>query len=451
MGDQPLNLPAEVEAGTWRTWDHKHHKDDVRTLRPTTVEELTHCISAAGDSGLKLRPTGSGHSFNELATPHDLRLDLTGLSGMVKVNKTTHQATFLAGTTLAQATKILEAKGLAFSNLPDMLHQTVAGAVATATHGTGTGYPSLSGQVSALTLITADGDTMECSPAHNREVFQAARTGLGVIGVIAAVTFQCEPSFRLHSAEFKEPVEQLVESIGERVASADHFEFLWNPVTGSAHSRIMTRLHRLPDEWSKPGSRVAQTVRRMDDTVLRRGLPSGLNRLANLVPKVVPGLNRIDALTLSSRRFTDLSYKVFASTKPVKYVQTEWAVPLEDLGHTFKEVQNLLEKRGSYLGLPVVVRCAAPEEAWLSPAHGRYTGWISFRQFWRDSSPELFDELHAMFAARDARPHWGGRHAMTAADLAPRYTHWDDFLRIRQHTDPNGIFLSDHTRALLGV
>ncbi|MDO4255432.1 MAG: D-arabinono-1,4-lactone oxidase [Kocuria sp.] len=449
--NQPLSLPTEVSASTWRTWDHTHHIEAVRTLQPTTVEELADAVTAAKELGAGLRPTGTGHSFNELAAPRDIRLDLTALTGLLHVNRITNQAQFLAGTTLSQATRILEKEGLAFSNLPDALQQTVGGAISTATHGTGTGYPSMSGQVTALTLVTAEGQIMECSAAHNREVFQAARAGLGVIGAVAAVTFQCEPSFRLHSAEFKEPVDQLVDSLGERMASADHFEFSWNPVTGSTHSRIMTRLHRLPDEWSKPGSKLAQTVRRMDDTVLRRGLPIGLNRLAGWAPRVIPGLNRLDTLTVSSRRFTDLSYKVFASTKPVKHVQAEWAVPLEDLPDTFRDVQKLLENRGSYLGLPVTVRCSAPEEAWMSPGNARYTGWISIRQFWRASTHELLDDLHDVFMNHDARPHWGSRHNLTAAELAPRYQHWEDFLRIRQHMDPDGVFLSDPVRRLLGV
>ncbi|NHU85437.1 FAD-binding protein [Kocuria sp. JC486] len=449
--NQPHSLPSEVEAETWSTWDRVHRVDDVRTVRPRTMEELTETVVAARDAGLGLRPAGSGHSFNELASPRDVRLDLTELTGLLEVNRGTNQARFLAGTTLIRAAKILEGEGLAFSNLPDVLHQTVAGAISTATHGTGTGYASLSGQVCALTLVTADGEFLECSPAQNREVFQAARAGLGVIGVIAAVTFQCEPSFRLHSAEFKEPVDQLVDALGERTASADHFEFFWSPSNGSAHSHILTRLHRLPDEWSKPGSKVAQTVRRMDDTVLRRGLPLGLNRLAGWAPKAVPGLNRLDTLAASSRRFTDLSYKVFASARPVKFVQTEWGVPIEDLPGTFKDVRKLLERTTPHLGLPLAVRCAAPEEAWMSPAHGRYTGWISVRQFWRNWSPEVFDELQSVFMAHEARPHWGTRHTLDAQDLAPKYTHWEDFLRIREHLDPDGVFLTDPVRRLLGI
>ncbi|KAA9393893.1 FAD-binding protein [Kocuria coralli] len=449
--NQPLGLPSEVNAGTWRTWDRTHQIDEVRTVQPRSLEELVEAVVAVRESGAGLRPAGSGHSFSELAAPRDVRLDLTELTGLLEINRTTNQARFLAGTTLIRAARILEGEGLAFSNLPDILHQTVGGAVSTATHGTGTGYPSMSGQVCALTLVTASGEVLECSPAKNREVFQAARAGLGVIGVVASVTFQCEPTYRLHSAEFKEPVDQLVDAVGERMASADHFEFFWNPVTGSTHSHIMTRLHRLPDEWAKPGSKVAQTVRRMDDTVLRRGLPLGLNRLASWAPKAIPGLNRLDTLAVSSRAFTDLSYKVFSSARPVKYVQTEWAVPLEDLTEAFRDVQKTLEKRGSYLGLPVTVRCAAPEEAWLSPAQGRYTGWISVRQFWRTWTPELFDELQTVFLAHGARPHWGGRHTLEAAELAEKYKHWDDFLRIREHLDPDGVLLSEPTRRLLGV
>lgn len=444
-------LPSETGPATWSTWDRSGTAEDVRTLRPQTVEQLSEAMAAAAAAGLSTRVTGAGHSFNLLAQPQELRLDTSELVGLQDVDRQGRRATLLGGTPLIQAARELDACGLAFSNLPDTLHQSIAGAISTATHGTGAGFQSLSGQVVALTLVLASGEIVECSLTQRPELFQATRAGLGVIGVIAAVTVQCEDSFRLHSAEFNESLEPLIAGLGERMASADHFELYWNPGSDSAHTHIMSRLHRLPSEWSAPGSRMAQGVRRSDDAVLRRALPAALNRLAGAAPRAIPGLRRLDSLSLSSRRYTDLSYKVFASSRPVKFLQTEWAVPLEQLPETFREVQKALEREQADLGLPLSVRCSAPEETWLSPAHARYTGWITVRQFWRRWRPETFEALEEVFLAHDGRPHWGGRHNLQAEQLRPMYARWDDFLAVREQADPRGLLLNDTARGLLGL
>ncbi|WP_144790149.1 D-arabinono-1,4-lactone oxidase [Kocuria palustris] len=447
----PDGLPSQTGPTTWTTWDRSHEAEDVRTVRPQSIQEVADALEAAAAAGLRTRVTGAGHSFSRLAEPQELRLDTCGLVGLDHVDTAARRATFLGGTPLIQAARELDACGLAFSNLPDTLHQSIAGAISTATHGTGAGFQSLSGQVAGLTVVLASGEIVECSPTQRPELFQAARTGLGVVGVIAAVTVQCEDSYRLHSAEFNESLAPLIENLGERMAGADHFELFWAPGSDSAHTRIMSRLHRLPAEWSAPGSRVAQSVRRSDDAVLRRALPAALNRLAGAAPRAIPGLHRLDAMSLSSRRYTDLSYKVFASSRPVKFVQTEWAVPLEDLPDAFREVQAVLERHETDLGLPLTVRCSAPEETWLSPAHARYTGWITVRQFWRRWRPETFRELEAVFLAHGGRPHWGGRHSLQADRLRPMYERWDDFLSVREQADPHGRLLNEAARGLLGL
>ena len=135
----------------------------------------------------------------------------------------------------------------------------------------------------------------------------------------------------------------------------------------------------------------------------------------------------------------------------MKFLQTEWAVPLEQLPETFREVQKVLEREQADLGLPLSVRCSAPEETWLSPAHARYTGWITVRQFWRRWRPETFEALEEVFLAHDGRPHWGGRHGLQAEQLRPMYAHWDDFLAVREQADPRGLLLNDTARGLLGL
>ncbi|GGG48194.1 L-gulonolactone oxidase [Kocuria dechangensis] len=447
----PDTLPGETGTREWATWGRTHSVTPRHVLRPSSVPELSRAVSAAAERGLGVRPVGSGCSFSALPLAPDVHLDMTRLSGVLSVDTTRHRATVLAGTTLDVVNKALDEHDLAVTNLPDSTWLTVGGAVSTGTHGTGLGFESLSGQVVGLTLVTPAGELLECSAEQHPELFQAARVGLGVVGVLATVTLQCEPAFRLHAAEIKEPLGPLVDSLGSRMEGADHFEFFWMPGTTTAQTRILTRLHKLPDSYTRPGSPVARAVRRIDDALLRNTLTAGLNQLATVLPRSTPGVNRLDSFTNSPRAYSDLSFRVFAVPKRVRFVSTEYALPVEELAVAFRELQALIERRGDDFAFPVDVRCSAAEDPWLSPAHGRATGWIALRQYWRRYDPTAFAAAEEIFVAHGGRPHWGTVHTQDAEHLHSVYPRFQDFLDARAQVDPDGVLLNDHTRQLLGL
>ncbi|MFI7480846.1 D-arabinono-1,4-lactone oxidase [Kocuria sp. M1R5S2] len=447
----PDTLPGETTAQEWTTWGRTHSVTPRHVLRPSSVPELAEGVAAAARRGLGVRAVGAGCSFSALPLAPDVLVDLRDLSGVPDVDVEGQRVTVLAGTSIRELNEELDAVGLAATNLPDSDWQTIGGAIATGTHGTGLGFGSLSAQVEALTLVTARGELLECSEQERPELFQAARTGLGALGVVASVTLACEPSFRLHAAEIREPLGQLVDTLGSRMAGADHFEFFWMPGTPSAQTRILTRLHKLPESYTRPGSPVARTVRRLDDALLRNTLTAGLNQLATVLPRSTPGLNRFDALTNSPRQYSDLSFRVFTVPRRVRFVSTEYAVPVEELATAFRALQTLIERRGYAFSLPVDVRCSPAEDPWLSPAHGRETGWIALRQYWRRYDPKVFAAAEQVFLAHGGRPHWGCVHTQDAEYLHSVYPRFQDFLDVRAQVDPDGVFLNDHVRRLLAL
>ena len=196
----PDALPGETGTREWATWGRTYSVTPRHVLRPTSVPELAEGVTAAVRRGLGVRAVGSGCSFSALPLAPDVMVDLSGLSGLPAVDRENQRVTVLAGTTIRDLNQELDAHGLAVTNLPDSDWQTVAGAVSTGTHGTGLAFGSLSQQVVALSLVTADGELVECSAEQRPELFQAARVGLGAMGVLASVTLVCEPTFRLHAA-----------------------------------------------------------------------------------------------------------------------------------------------------------------------------------------------------------------------------------------------------------
>lgn len=205
-------MTARVKNGTWRSWGGNLTADPTVRVRPTTSDEVLRVLSEAQEHGLSLRTAGSGHSCAPLVPTEGVLLDTSALKGLVSVDEDHQRVTVFAGTTLQELNLVLEQHGLALANLPDSSHMSVGGALATGTHGTGLGQPSLGGQVIGLSLATPTGELISCSETHRPDLFDAARVHLGVLGVVVSVTFQCVSAFRLHCAEFREPIGALLDT-----------------------------------------------------------------------------------------------------------------------------------------------------------------------------------------------------------------------------------------------
>ena len=444
-------MTAQVKSAAWHSWGGNLRSEPGATVRPEDSDQVLRVLEEAATAGLSVRPSGSGHSWSPLVPTDGVRLDTSLLTGLASVDEDRQQVTVFAGTTVHQLNLILEEHGLALANLPDCAHTTVAGAIATGTHGTGLGQPSLGDQVIGISFATPSGDVIKCSETHRPDLLRAARVHLGVLGVVLAVTLRCVSAFRLHCAEFREPVAGLVDSLQERMSGADHFEFSWMPGTSVAHTRIMSRLHRLSATYTRPASPISRALRRTDDAVLRTSLSAGLGRVGAMMPRAVGGLNKIGSMAVSSRRYTDISYRAFTASRPVHYVASEYALPLEATAPAFRELKALVDRDGYELTFPLIVRCSPPERGYLSPAAGRYTGWINLRQYGKRPHKTFFRAAEEIFVAHGGRPHWGTLHTRTAEDLASSYPHWDEFLALRAELDPDGVLLGEHTREVLGV
>src|SRR5690606_29323707 len=135
--------------------------------------------------------------------------------------------------------------GLAMTNLGDIDRQTLSGAISTGTHGTGARLGGLATQVLGLELVLADGSVVTCSPNERPKMFEAARLGLGALGVVTGVTLQCSPAFRLHAVEAPMPFGRVLDELDQLADDNDHFEFYWFPHTKVA---LTKRNNRVPED-----------------------------------------------------------------------------------------------------------------------------------------------------------------------------------------------------------
>nr|WP_245348267.1 D-arabinono-1,4-lactone oxidase [Paeniglutamicibacter psychrophenolicus] len=431
--------------GTWRNWAASVVARPSGTAAPGSEDEISTLLAGANDSGTRLKVVGGGHSFTPIAASDGLLLSLDALTGIVHVDAATARVRFRAGTRLRDVARLLEPHGLALANMGDIDHQSLAGAISTSTHGTGLGFTGFSGMVTALRLVLPDGSARECSPTSNPDLFQAARVGLGALGVLTEVTLQCVPRFKLRALEAPEPLEGMLESFVERCAGTDHLEFYWFPHTEVALAKTNKRL---PDNTASDP--VPLRSRLIDDELLGNGAFALTCRLGAALPWMVPRLNRFAARALAVREYTDQSERVFVAPRRVRFREMEYAIPLGALPAAFNQVRRVVEAYPQKISFPLEVRSAAADDTWLGTATGRETAYIAVHRYAREPAGDFLASVEKVFTEFDGRPHWGKLHTRDGAFFEAAYPRFGDFLAQRDAVDPHGTLLNEHLRHILG-
>ncbi len=419
----------------WVNWSGSQRAQPRRFVMPRSREELKRAIT---DGPAPIRVAGAGHSFSggvptegTLISLDDLHrvLDADAGSGLVRVE---------AGIRLKQLSLELHARGLAMPNLGDIDAQSLAGALATGTHGTGTTFPNLSGQVQSVELILADGSERTIDDGDE---LKAARVSLGALGVIVAVTLRCVPAFRLRNVDQPESLEDVLSTLQERADAHDHFEFWTFPHADVA----LTRVHeRTEDPPRRPGRLGAYT----SDILLDNHAFRAVNEVARRFPSTIPRLNRFASAVASQRERVDWSYAIFASQRLVRFEEMEYALPRENAVTAVRAAREALERHP--VSFPIELRFSAADDALLSPAHMRESTFVAVHVFRSMAYEPAFRDVEAALSALGGRPHWGKRSFLTAAEFAPRYPRWEAFQSIRKNLDPDGRFANAWIRTVLG-
>jgi L-gulonolactone oxidase len=427
----------------WRNWTGDQICRPVAIERPRSLQELSAAIARASAQGLRVRVTGAGHSFSDIACTDGLMVSLEHLDGVLDVDRSAGLARVQAGITIHALSRALDAHGLALENIGDVDAQSIAGAISTATHGTGARLPNISAQVVALTLVLADGSTLECSPERDPEAFRAARVGLGSLGVSAEVTLRCVPAFTLHGRDAPVSLSQTLERFDELVSANDHFEFFIFPHARTALTRINNRTERPP----RPRSRA---IAYANDVLLTNRAFELCCRLGRRFPSRIPQINRLVTRLAGSSERVDRSAEIFASPRLVRFTEMEYALPREHTVQAVTQIMDLVPRRGFAVPFPIEVRTAAGDDALLSTAAARETGFVAVHMYEGMKWEPYFHAVEAIMDELDGRPHWGKRHFQTAASLRPRYPDWDRFHAVRARLDPEGRFANAWTERVLG-
>jgi FAD-linked oxidoreductase len=419
----------------WRNWTGDQVCRPAAIVAPATRDELRAAVAGAP----KVRVAGAGHSFTDavltdgtlLTLRHlDRVLDADG-SGLVRVE---------AGITLNALSEALAARGRAMPNLGDIDVQSVAGATATGTHGTGAELPNISAAIRSVELTLADGSVVEFDGGDE---LLAARVSLGALGVVSAVTLQTVPAFVLDGVDAPAPLEETLDRLEELGAANEHFELFTFP-----HSPLaLTRTNNRTEEPARPRGRTRAWA---EDILLTNHVFGVFCRVGRARTAWIPAINRTVSRLAGSTRRRDRSDRIFASPRRVRFTEMEYALPREHLAAAVRAVRAMIDERGFAVPFPLEVRMVAGDDALLSPAGGRATGYVAVHMFHGMEWEPYFRAVEAIMDGFDGRPHWGKRHFQTAATLAPRYPGWERFAAVRDRLDPERKFANAYVERVLG-
>jgi L-gulono-1,4-lactone dehydrogenase len=385
-----------------------------------------------------VKVAGSGHSFTDIACTDGVMVDPSRMNRLLRVEG--NEVTVEAGITLRELGPALAERGLALENQGDVDAQTVAGAISTATHGTGGRFGNISSQVVGLRLVTAAGEVLDLRAGDD---LLAARVSLGALGAISAVSLRCVPAFTIHRVDEPLPLDDVLSRLDEHVDGNDHFELFVFPYTRTALTLTSQRTDREP----RPAGRAQVLVR---DVLLENAALEAASRMGRRFPALIPRVNRTLVRAMSRAEHLDRSHRVYANRRSVRFTEMEYAIPRERTAEALERVLALIERRRIRVGFPIELRVVAPDDALLSTAEGRPTGYIAVHQYRGMEFESYFRAVESIMDEYDGRPHWGKRHYQSAATLRPRYAGFDRFLAVRDRLDPERKFENDYVRRVLG-
>jgi L-gulono-1,4-lactone dehydrogenase len=426
----------------WSNWAGNQTCAPVAIESPMNDAELASVVKGAAADGRTVKVIGAGHSFTDIACTNGVQIRLDNYGRVLRVDQESGLVTVQSGIPLYVLNEALAVRGLALPNLGDIAYQSVAGAISTSTHGTGVRLGGLATQVHAIDLVTADGSMVSCSADEEPEIFDAARVGLGALGVLANVTLQTVPAFNLQAIEEPMRVSHVLENLDDYVEGNDHFEFFYYPHTGWCGTKRNNRTD------APVGGRT-----RWDEfknkTLLENVAFGTVCRVGRIFPSLIPRLAK--ALPSQGRvEYVDRSFRIFASPRYVHFYEMEYSIPRAACQEALTRVRELIDTSGLHISFPVEVRFTAPDDIPLSTASGRESCYIAVHVYRGMPYEQYFRGVEAIMDSVGGRPHWGKMHYQTAATLAPKYPAWDRFQNVRNRLDPERRFANAYTERVLG-
>lgn len=431
-----------IGGGIWSNWYGSVVCRPKKIVKPKDEVELAAAVRCA--SG-EVRAAGTGLSYSPLCETAGTIIDIAAFGGLTGFDSDKSVATIGAGTPMWEIASLLHREGFGLETMGDNDRETLSGAVAAGTHGSGASLGSLSAEVAGFNLVQANGDVVHCDAQENPEIFAAGRQSLGLFGVMTEVGMKVRPRYKLVKSYFIHSIDETFRQLDGMVAANRHFEFFWYPYNDFILCRSLNETNARAPEPRSPSAMRARGER----PSLKSFAVMAINEVLPLAPFLLKPSHYLLAQLRKSFGRVRWSNETFPSPHLVRFGEMEYAVPYEKGADVVREIVEEVRKKKIVTGYPIIFRTVAADDIWLSPFYGRKSATISVGQYRRQDARVLFQTCEDIFRRYQGRPHWGKIHSMTAAEAARLYPKYEDFRVLRSSLDPDGRFLNRHLRAIL--
>ena len=399
-----------------KNWAGNYTYRAKKLHRPSTIEQVQEIVANASS----IHVLGSRHSFNDIADSSEL-ISLENLPANVLVDSKAQTVSSNGNVKYGNLAKTLNAEGLALHNLASLPHISVAGAVATATHGSGIKNGNLATAVASLELVTSSGEILKAS--RGEPDFEGLVVGLGALGAVTRITLDVQPTYEVKQRVF--------EGLSWK-ALYDHFD----EITSCGYSvSIFTRWGKMNDQvWVK--SRVDEPDRIGDN--LFGAVAATVNRHPIFEHDPTACTPQLGRPGLWSDRLSH--FRMDYTPSDGEEIQSEFLFPRRYAIEAIEAIRALADEIRPIL-LVSEMRQVAADRLWMSMNYEQESVGIHFT--WKrepDAVQEMVSKIENALAPFKARPHWGKVFEMKAEAITPLYQRHTDFVRLAERLDPRGAF-----------
>jgi FAD/FMN-containing dehydrogenase len=398
-------------ATNWKNWVGNQSCTPAQIAAPGSEEEVAALVTDAVARGLPVRVAGAGHSFTPVVATDGLLLDVRGLPHIRSLDSDRRRVVVGPATTVGEFGEPLWDAGLALANQGDIVAQQIAGACATATHGSGLRLPCFSAAIRRIRLVTASGEVREIGE-DEPDLLRAAQVSIGMLGVITELELEVAPAYRLRERVDNWSWDEAWGRFEELARAHRHYSFFWMP---SRDSAVLYGLEAEADECH------VKIYDEVDDSVANSDV-----KFARVGP----------------------AHVIYPMVYEPNFHELEYFVPFERGTEALAAMRELMLARLPASVFPMEVRTVGRDAAFLSHSFECDTVVISVSGTPGTDYWPYLREVDALLGQYDARVHWGKLHFLTREQLFERYPRAGDFIEARRRLDPHGTFLNEHLRPL---
>jgi len=388
-----------------------------------------------------IRVTGAAHSFSPVALPEQSAMSLHFLRGLMEVDENKQTATFYAGTYLHEVGPLLEQYGFALINMGDIHEQSLAGVISTGTHGTGVTLGSFSSMVTKWGFVNGEGEYIE-HVRGNDDLSNALAVSVGLLGILVTVTIKVIPLYSLEYLSERKDLYEEIKSFSQTIRENRHVEWYYFP--GS--ETIQVKKMNMVEPKRQPA--LSKKIDELQVQLLENNLFSVVSKLVKLKPTLAPSVSKLSSKLISEGKRVGLSYEIFPTPRTVKFVETEYAIPLEHFEACIEEVHDAFLRRQFDVHFPIECRTTAGEQGFLSPTQGNESAFIAFHMYKGMNEEPYFQWVHSVLERYGGRPHWGKVNRYNASNIDKFYPQAQKFNEIRKTHDPHNVFLTSYFKRI---